>query len=91
LSQLCAGLLHVLLDAYGYEGDRTAFGPEVIERARRNAEVIRQLAEGHEPVYQALLPIAANLEQAVVEIEALPDSFWARPHDGVERGGTPPL
>ncbi|MCG5221162.1 hypothetical protein [Streptosporangium sp. KLBMP 9127] len=41
------------------------------DRAQKNAEVIRRLAEGGEPVYQALLPFAANLEQAVVEIEAV--------------------
>ena len=70
--------LHLLLDAYGYEGDRTAFRSEVVDRARMNAEVIRRLAEGGEPVYQALLPFAANLEQAVVEIEALSEAFWKR-------------
>ncbi|MFG1682546.1 phosphotransferase [Nonomuraea sp. NPDC049269] len=70
--------LHLLLDAYGYEGDRTKFGPEVVDRARVNAQVIRRLAEGGEPVHQALLPFATNLEQAVVEIEALPESFWVR-------------
>ncbi|MDP4504031.1 hypothetical protein [Nonomuraea turcica] len=54
------------------------FGFEVADRARKNAEAIRRLAEGGEQVYQALLPFAADLEQAMVEIEALPDSFWVR-------------
>ena len=30
--------LHLLLDAYGYDGDRQAFGATVVQRARRQAE-----------------------------------------------------
>ncbi|MEV1000556.1 hypothetical protein [Nonomuraea sp. NPDC050202] len=70
--------LHLLLDAYGYEGDRSAFGLEVADRAQKNAEFIRRHAEGGEQVFRTLLPFAVNLEQAVAEIEELPDSFWVR-------------
>lgn len=70
--------LHLLLDAYGYEGDRTAFGAAVSARAQLNADVIRRIAGGGEPALAALLPIAADLEQAVVEIEMLPAGFWRR-------------
>jgi len=37
--------LHLLLDAYGYNGDRRAFRTVVPQRARRQASVIRRLAE----------------------------------------------
>lgn len=68
--------LHVLLDAYGYPGDRAAFGAEVAARARINAAAIHRMAAGGEPIYQALLPHAAELERAAVEVEELPAAFW---------------
>ncbi len=68
--------LHLLLDAYGYDSDRTAFGTAVVGRARLNADAIRRIAGGGDPALAALLPIAADLDQAVVEIEALPAAFW---------------
>jgi hypothetical protein len=37
---------------------------------------IHRLAAGGDPMYVALLPVAADLEQAACEIEALPASFW---------------
>ena len=68
--------LRLLLDAYGYEGDRAAFGATVAERALINARAIRRLAEDGDAMYTALLPFAEDLEQAAVEIDALPGSFW---------------
>ncbi|MET7932636.1 hypothetical protein [Streptomyces sp. NPDC005322] len=68
--------LHVLLDAYGYDGDRSAFAAVVAARARTNADVIDRMAADGDPVYTALLPVAADLRQAALEVEALPDSFW---------------
>ncbi|OAR27683.1 hypothetical protein A8W25_01805 [Streptomyces sp. ERV7] len=68
--------LHLFLDAYGYEGDRTAFGAVVAQRARVNAEVIDRMAAGGDPVYTALLPVAADLREAALEVEALPEPFW---------------
>lgn len=66
--------LRLLLDAYGYEGDRAAFGGTVVERARINARAIHGMKGT--PYYETLLPFAADLEQAAAEIEALPPSFW---------------
>jgi aminoglycoside phosphotransferase (APT) family kinase protein len=63
--------LRLLLEAYGWEGDRVAFGTAVAGRARLNASVIHRMGE------EALLPMAADYEQAATEIEALPASFWA--------------
>jgi hypothetical protein len=68
--------LHLLLDAYGYHGDRIAFGVAVADRARLNASAIRRLAQTGDPTYLALLPAAADLEQAAHEVDALPPSFW---------------
>jgi len=68
--------LHVLLDAYGYSGDRLAFGAEVAARARLNAAGIRRLAAGGDPIYVALLPVAVDFEESAREVEALPPSFW---------------
>ncbi|XVU21146.1 phosphotransferase [Actinoplanes sp. CA-054009] len=68
--------LRLLLDSYGYEGDRRAFGAVVVERARRQASVIRQMAGAGDPAAAALLPIAANLEQSAREAESLPAEFW---------------
>jgi hypothetical protein len=71
--------LHLLLDAYGYDGDRSAFGAAVAARARVNAAAIHRLAASGDPMYVALLPMAADLEQAAREVEALPASFWLTP------------
>ena len=81
--------LHLLLDAYGYDGDRSAFGAAVAEWARRNAAGIHRLAAGGDPIYVALLPGAADLEQSAREVEALPASFWLRP--GRSRNGRGPV
>jgi phosphotransferase family enzyme len=70
--------LHLLLDAYGFDGDRAAFGAAVAARARRNAAAVRDLAAGGEPTYAALLPMAAQLEDAAAGVDALPDTFWRR-------------
>lgn len=68
--------LHVLLDAYGYGGDRAGFGAAVAARARVNAAAIHRMAAGGEAIYMALLPHADELERAAVEIEELPARFW---------------
>jgi Ser/Thr protein kinase RdoA (MazF antagonist) len=69
--------LHLLLDAYGYEGDRVAFGAAVAARARLNGQAIRRLAGTGDPTYIALLTAADDLEQAAREVEALPSAFWS--------------
>jgi Phosphotransferase enzyme family len=68
--------LRLLLDAYGYAGDRTAFGAAVAGRARVNAAGIRRLAATGEPTYRALLPVAQDFDRAARYVESLPDAFW---------------
>jgi aminoglycoside phosphotransferase (APT) family kinase protein len=68
--------LHLLLDAYRYDGDRLAFAAAIVQRARRQASVIRSMAEAGDRAATALLPIASRLEQAASYVEALPDGFW---------------
>lgn len=79
--------LHLLLDVYGYGGDRSAFGTAVAARARRHAAGIHRLAAGGDPMYVALLPVAADFKQAAREVEALPSSFWLRPNRSEYRRG----
>jgi len=71
--------LHLLLDAYGYDANRSGFGAVVAARARINAAGIQRLAGGGDPVYAALLPVAASYQQAADEVEALPTVFWSAP------------
>lgn len=68
--------LHLLLDEYGYDGDRSAFGAVVVQRALRQAEVIRQLADAGDLSATALLPIANHLDKSAAHVEALPHTFW---------------
>src|SRR4051794_16786335 len=68
--------LHLLLDGYGYEGDRAAFGTAVASRARLNAEVTRRLAATGNPAYQAIAGQADDLDRSAHEIDELPESFW---------------
>ena len=68
--------LRLLLDAYGYAGDRVAFGAAVAERARVNAAGIRRLAGTGDPTYRALLPVAQNFDRAARDLDALPEAFW---------------
>lgn len=63
--------LRLLLDAYGYDGDRSGFGAVIADRARLNASVIHWMG------VEELLPIAAGFEESAAEIAALPASFWA--------------
>ncbi|WP_433343791.1 phosphotransferase [Micromonospora sp. CA-111912] len=70
--------LHLLLDAYGYDSDRHAFRAAIAQRARRQASVIRDMAEAADPAATALLPVAGHLETAAADVEMLPDDFWAR-------------
>ena len=69
---------HLLLDAYGYDGDRRAFGAVIARRARRQASVIRRMAEAGDRASIALLPVAGHLERSASEVEALQDDFWQR-------------
>lgn len=69
--------LHLLLDAYQYTGDRTAFGATIARRARINAAVIHRLAATGNPTYQAMLTAAADLEQAAHDADTAPTAFWA--------------
>jgi Phosphotransferase enzyme family len=70
---------HLLLDAYGYAGDRTAIRHAIIRRVESNVALIRQLAGDGEPVFQRMLPWAADLERSGIEVAELPDEFWQRP------------
>lgn len=68
--------LHLLLDAYGYSGDRAAIRDAMIGRVERNVAMIRMLADGGEPTFQRMLPWAADLERSGAEVAALPVEFW---------------
>ena len=70
---------HLLLDAYGYTGDRTAIRDAIIGRVERNVAMIRQLADGGEPVFKRMLPWAADLARSGNEVADRPDEFWRRP------------
>ncbi|WP_245674118.1 MULTISPECIES: phosphotransferase [Actinoplanes] len=70
--------LHLLLDAYGYSGDRPALSAVLIRRARRQAAVMRSMADAGDPAAIALLPVADNLERSAADLEALPAAFWHR-------------
>jgi hypothetical protein len=70
---------HLLLDAYGYTGDRTAVRDAIIRRVESNVAKIRQLADGGEPVFKHMLPWAADLERSGGEVAVLPDEFWQGP------------
>jgi hypothetical protein len=67
-----------MLDAYGYDGDRHVFGAVIVQRARRQAAVMREMAEAGDRAAIALLPIAGYIEQSASDVEALPDDFWVR-------------
>jgi aminoglycoside phosphotransferase len=71
--------LHLLLDAYGWAGDRQSFGTVLATRARVNAQVIDSLASSGDPAYSAIHQQADDLESSAREIEALPASFWEPP------------
>ena len=70
--------LHLLLDAYGYTGDRPGFGATVVRRARRQATVMREMAAAGDQAAIALLPVAGYIEQSATELEALAPEFWLR-------------
>jgi hypothetical protein len=69
---------HLLLDAYGYDGDRRAFATVVPERARGQAAVIREMAAAGDPASIALIHIADLLERSASYVEVFPDDFWVR-------------
>jgi phosphotransferase family enzyme len=68
--------LHLLLDAYGYDGDRHAFGATVVHRARRQAGVMRTMAAGGGRAAGGLLSVAGYMEESAADVEAQPDDFW---------------
>jgi hypothetical protein len=68
--------LHLLLDAYRYDNDRRPLSAVIVERARRQASVIRGMAEAGDRAAIALLPIARRLEESASYVEALPGDFW---------------
>jgi Phosphotransferase enzyme family len=70
---------HLLLDEYGYAGDPAAVRDAIIGRVERNVAVIRRLASGGEPVFQRMLPWAADLERSGDEVAGLPGEFWQKP------------
>jgi hypothetical protein len=78
---------HLLLDAYGYTGDRTAIRDAIIGRVERNVAKILQLAESGEPVFQRQLPWAAALERSGGEVAGQPREFWQEPGPGQTGGG----
>jgi hypothetical protein len=82
--------LHLLLDAYHYDSDRRVFGAAIVKRARRQAGVIRSMADAGDRAATALLPIADRLDQAASYVEALPGGFWARPSRRTSGGGWRP-
>jgi hypothetical protein len=69
---------HLLMDAYGYDGDRRVFRAVVPERARVQAGVIRRTAGAGNRASIALLPIADLLDRSAADVETLPDDFWLR-------------
>jgi hypothetical protein len=69
--------LHLLLDAYGYDADRRGFGAVIVQRGRRQAAAIRQMADNEDPGATRVLFVADYLETAASVVEALPDEFWA--------------
>lgn len=70
--------LHLLLDAYGYDSDRHAFGAVVVQRSRRQASAMRQMADDGDPAASTLRHVAGIMERAATGVEAMPDDFWAR-------------
>jgi hypothetical protein len=68
--------LHLLLDGYGFDGDRTTFAAIVAGRARLNAEVTRRLAATGDPSYRAIERQADDLDRSAREIDELPSWFW---------------
>jgi aminoglycoside phosphotransferase (APT) family kinase protein len=68
--------LHLLLDTYGYDGGRPAFGAVIVRCARQQAGVIRSMADAGDRAAIALLPIASRLEQAASHVLELPGDFW---------------
>lgn len=70
--------LHLLLDGYGYDRDRSPLQSAVAARARRNAEVIRRLADAGDPTFEALRGQADDLDRAARRAEELPASSWQR-------------
>jgi hypothetical protein len=78
--------LHLLLDAYGFTGDRQDFGSVVVTRTRLNAEVTRRMAASGDPAYLAIRQQADDLDRSALEIQELPADFWRPAADTKEPG-----
>jgi hypothetical protein len=70
---------HLLLDAYGPTGERTAIRDAIIGRVERNVAMIRHFADDGEPAFQRMLPWATDLERSGNEVAELPEEFWQGP------------
>ncbi|WP_306215064.1 phosphotransferase [Actinoplanes sp. RD1] len=70
--------LHLLLDAYGYERDRRAFGAAIVARARHQAGRMREMAAAGDRAAIGLLPVAGHIDRSAAEVEALPPAFFTR-------------
>jgi len=75
--------LHLLLDAYGYDRERTEFGDIVARRALVNAGVIRELDAAGNPIGSHLIPWAKTLERTASDVRELPPTFWAARPDSL--------
>jgi hypothetical protein len=60
-------------------GDRPAIRDAITGRIQRNVAMIRQFAGGGEPVFQRMLPWAADFERSGGEVAGLPDEFRPAP------------
>ena len=49
-----------------------------MQRARRQAAAIREMADSGDPAAIRLLFVAEYIESAASDVEVLPDEFWAR-------------
>ena len=68
--------LHLLLDAYGYDGDRARFPAHVADRARLQATIIRRLAGTGNPTYVAMEPLAAECDGVVAHLTSTTDETF---------------
>jgi Phosphotransferase enzyme family len=68
--------LHLLLDSYGFTGDRRNLGTAIAARARLNASILDRLVSESRP---DLSVFARGYRESAREIEELPGSFWIHP------------
>jgi hypothetical protein len=68
--------LHLLLDAYGYDGDRVRFPAHVADRARLQATIIRRLAGTGNPTYVAMEPLATEFDDVAAHLTSTTDETF---------------